>query len=60
MLKASLSLWQSFLRSVLPFTWSQDIGIALLCYSLLKVHDQAVLTGDGENLVLFSSLRHGD
>lgn len=45
------------LMTILPsFTWSQDIRTALLCYSLLKVHDQAMLTRDGESLVLFSCL----
>lgn len=57
-----LVLWQSVaLRyRVLPFTWSEDIRTALLCYSLLKVHDQAMLTRDGESLVLFSSLQLWD
>lgn len=41
-------------------TWSQDIRTALLCYSLLKVHDQAMLTRDGESLVLFSCLQLWD
>lgn len=52
------SLWQpaALRHHVLWFTWSEDIRTALLCYSLLKVHDQAMLTRDGESLVLFSSL----
>lgn len=41
---------------VLPFTWSEDVRAALRCYSLLKVHDQAMPGRDGESLVLFASL----
>lgn len=52
-----LCFWQSLaLLSLSCITWSQDIRTALLCYSLLKVHDQAMLTRDGESLVLFSCL----
>lgn len=53
---ASGNLRQSIPHHLLPFTWSEDVRIALLCYSLLKVHDQAMLTRDGESLVLFSCL----
>lgn len=52
-----LCFWQSLaILSLSCITWSQDIRTALLCYSLLKVHDQAMLTRDGESLVLFSCL----
>ena len=43
--------------STSPFTWSEDVRTALLCYSLLKVYDQAMLTSrDAEGLVLVSCL----